>query len=258
VVFHAVDRQDDEVTFATAHGRTNEEGHAFSGPLSTRYPMLACAEAKGYQQGCGEPVELTEAEESEVTVALQRLALNGRVISESAIEGGRISLVDAAGMERESAAVAGDGSFSYKRLPQPGDYAVFVSRSHPLLVQRIEPEATSLIIHLARQAPGAIAVELSPSYPLESARITLAIGDLLIPADVFASHSAWRGEVAVQKGRPFVIRDVVPSAPISVLVGPTVRDRPADAPPDADLFVLPQYRGYISRRAVGADGRVVF
>lgn len=256
--YSAVDPSDPDNAYYTGEGRSGEDGTVTIGPLASNYPLVVCATPAGYRHECTQPLNVESSGITRERLHLHRRGHEGRIATGGRVMGGWVFWVGPRGFIREKASqIRPDGVFWYDYDPKPGDYIVVVSQSHPLVVQR-PSNLEDVVISVPSSGNTSINVSLSDGYARARGIVTIAVGGLHVPLEAFEQHGRWRNLVEVEKGKPYVIRDLVAGAPVTVLLGPVFGERPLDLPAGADIFVLPQYRGFTDRRTVGSDGRVVF
>ncbi len=242
----------------TVDTKADSSGVAFFDSLTTSFPVIACAEMLGYDQQCTAAERLESSGVKRYRIELQSPSRSGRIIVDGRLVAASAFWVGADGVVREEVYRINpdDGTFRFDYSPVSGDYLVITSQSHPLFVYR--PETFESIVVRIPPATTPITVAVSASYHRETATPTIAIGGRLVPAAAFAQHTTWRGISVLQRGVTYELRGVVADGPITVLLGPSTRERPLDLPLDADIFALPPFAGLIDRRSVGPDGRVSF
>ncbi|MGN6187050.1 MAG: hypothetical protein ACTHQM_25725, partial [Thermoanaerobaculia bacterium] len=258
VVSHgAVDPRDPEGDIFSADTHAAGTGFAIVEPVATTHKLRVCAQYDGYESNCLEPFEVAATTVTRREITLRPYGPSGQVVTATGrMLGGAVFIAAADGTLKERVQVRpADGIFWFDATIARGDYAVLVSQSHPLVVQRLADQSSINISVPA--ATIAVTVEVAPEYRWNSPAVTIRVGGLLVPHEAFAQHATWRGGTAVTRGTRYAIRDISP-APVSILLGPSIRERPADLPPGVDIFAIPAFRGFVDEIPVGQDGRALF
>jgi hypothetical protein len=248
-----------DASIFTVEARADEKGIASFDLISATFPTFACAEMRGgYAQQCTAAEVVPASGVKRYRIELQSPPRSGRIIVDGRLAGAQVYWVGTNGLVREAVynVRPDDGTFSFNYSPVAGDYMVIASQSHPLFLYA--PVSFETIIARIPPATPPVTVTLSNAYHRETAIPTIAIGGRLVPADAFASYAIWRDLSNLQRGVTYQFRDIVADGPLTVLLGPSHRDRPLDLHPEADIFALPPFAGLIDRRSVGPDGRVSF
>ncbi len=258
VVSHgAVDPRDPEGDVFSVDTSASANGLAVIEPVATTNKIRVCAQLDGYEQNCLEPFEIAATTVMRRELALRAYGHRGKVVTTTGrVSGGAVFIVGADGTLRERVQVRpADGTFWFDAIVNRGDYAVLVSQSHPLVVQRLVDQSPLTISVPVTTL--AFTVDVAPEYRWNSPAATIRVAGLLVPHEAFAQHMAWRGGAEITRGMSYVIKDISP-APVSILLGPSIRERPVDFPPGADIFALPYFRGFIDEIRVGQDWLVTF
>jgi hypothetical protein len=249
---------DPDASIFSVDAKADSRGVASFDSITTGFPVIACAKMPGYRQQCTASERLKASGVKQYRIELQSPSRSGRIVVDGRLVAASAYWVGAEGLVREE--IYGihpdDGTFRFDYSPVPGDYLVVVSQSHPLFVYR--PESFETIDVRIPPATAQVTVAISSSYHRETATATITIGGRLVPAAAFAQHATWRGLSDLRRGFTYQFRGIVADGPLTVLFGPSHRDRPLDLPLDADIFALPPFAGLIDRRSVGPDGRVSF
>jgi hypothetical protein len=200
-------------------GGTTEAGGTLTiANVDVRTPVKLCATRPPFRGACS--ASMTLPAEHEVLLTLQRSAnRTGRVTGVSLpIVGGRLFWVAADGTLVQDV-LAADGTFSHR--DGAALYAVFVSRSHPLAAL---PAPSTAADPLEVEIPAAAVLRFTVEPPLtapgESAELTVAIGELIVPGVAFQMHQGLRGQqAAVLRGKPLRVTEILATAPVRIVEG---------------------------------------
>lgn len=239
--------------------RTDRDGRYVIGNLPPDRTVRVCLEHEDYERSCADPLKLTSTEEQTLRITMKPKGLTGRIAGVPNIAGGQLYWFATDGRETERADVKSDGAFRYTKSHDPSEVVSLVSLNLPLFVfaQPQIAAGESMIVNVPPASPRSFSVSIGEDNPQQDAVVTIAIGNLVVPYPAFAQHLALHGsQLALQNRGPLLVPDILETAPISVILGPPLAEM-TPAMRMIDLFRLPQYRG-LPRRAVGADGRVVF
>jgi hypothetical protein len=171
----------------------------------------------------------------------KRQVLEGRVLTDSPIAGGRLFWIAPTGSVMEMRTVSEDGTFYVSKPHAPPEYVVFTALNQPLRALRLAPTGEGEPLEIRLPAAPVRDVVLIPRS-LDNARIALEVDGLLVPENVFGQHQSLRREQgAVHDGQRLSIRNIA-GQDVVVLVGPRTDTVPPGAAPDADLASMPQFR----------------
>ena len=227
-----------------------------AGPLTPDFRIVACASSRGYARNCAPPVKLNADGESEIRISLSPYQHSGRVITSVEVLSGSVAFFQPDGRITEKVSVAKDGSFFFNSMPNRQTWSVFSSRNVPLVMGRVGGLDREFEITVPNAGARTVAATLTGSYPYDRAEATLMVDGVLLPPDVFAAHSAWRRAAVISKGKPFVVPDLHFSGRAALLVAPYRFDRPPSVPQGAEIFIAPQFGGFVSRYPLPTSGFV--
>ena len=239
--------------------RTNSAGRSSIGLAGEMMTALEsskgtiCCEHAAFETGC---VSYDQKTPDIVRVELRPSEhTRTKILAQSPIIGGRLYWISPVAGVVERSLIESDGSVVRKRPPSPDEYAVFVSRSHPLHAWPV----AALFGGTISLAETGIAVQVQPGPGRnEPTRITIALGPLVVPLAALTYHQAMRLQaVELTPGQTMVIPDIAPSAPMSVIVGYRVSATPP-APEgfEPDYFLRPEHLRAFTVLPVGPSLRV--
>ncbi|HUP64434.1 MAG TPA: hypothetical protein VM557_04045 [Thermoanaerobaculia bacterium] len=224
---------------------TDDKGIAVFENIQPPDDSEICATHPEFDRACSEVGPGDRA----VSIAMKRLpSVRGRIMTSVPVKAGGLFLVSpGVAMLTGHSGVEADGSFVLRRTPEPTDYAVFFSATHPLFVfipadyANLEipfPAIPSRTLHVSSTTPG----------PL-----TLSIGGRLVPKSAFDRHQNFRGHLPYAGDAPLLVPDILPTAPVLVHRGPAV------SPPGlrpGDIFLMPEWVRTLPAAAPDEAGRV--
>jgi len=226
--------------FVSSRQTSDEEGRAIFMFVPTKYPLVICARASGYQRKCTEPLQFKRSERTpKVTLALEK-GFVGRVIGHTG--NGLVAFVTPLGNISEYIVLRDDGMFEYKPNHSPMEHLVYASERFPLFATRVDPDQRPLEIALSSRPIRAFQVVVKSGGARETeGLIGLWIDGLYIPIDILLIHQGYRGqEFEVATGGQTFFRDVLETGPITVAWAPDIRRTKPHSP--FELFVLPEYQ----------------
>lgn len=238
--------------------RTDEKGEAVLESVGAGGLLEVCGDQTGYVRKCAPRFELASDEQKDVELRLTPVvARQGRVVSSSPIENGRLFFVVNPGIVVTHARVAPDGTFTYEWDESRSDvYMVLLSRGLPLFAARYSPPSAEepLTITPPAMRRDITILKHSGSRPTP---FTLAIDGLSVPRFLLDQHQLLRNrESRLEPGTPLIVTDVA-AGPTEVIVGPE------QAPPDfrssgpfSDVFNTPGFAEALLRLVVPPSGTV--
>jgi hypothetical protein len=185
----------------------------------------------GYKKKELDPFSMTRSEKKEIEVDLVPLGgAEAKILSARPFANGTIFWFSATGVETERAELAPDGTFHFEQTHYRDETMTVVSISHPLWILRAPPveRATPLQVRFPDAAPQRDAeVTIYNASARVVTMIGVAIGGLRVPQPALAQHLALRGGAPLVKGSgPLLLPALAESAPIDILRGPPVAQRP--------------------------------
>lgn len=186
---------------------------------------------RGYKKKEIDPFSMTKSEKKSIDVALVPLGgSEAKIISARSFEAGTIFWFNSSGVETERADLAPDGTFHFERTHYRDETMTVVSHSHPLWILRAPPveKATPLQVRFPDSAPSRDAeVTIDNVPPRMVTPIGVAIGNLRVPQPALAHHLALRDTSPLLRGSgPLLIPALAETAPIDILRGPSILQRP--------------------------------
>jgi hypothetical protein len=186
---------------------------------------------RGYKKKEIDPFSMTKSEKKSIDVALVPLGgSEAKIISARPFEAGTIFWFNSSGVETERADLAPDGTFHFERTHYRDETMTVVSHSHPLWILRAPPveKATPLQVRFPDSAPSRDAeVTIDNMPPRMVTPIGVAIGNLRVPQPALAHHLALRDTSPLLRGSgPLLIPALAETAPIDILRGPSILQRP--------------------------------
>ncbi|HYK04937.1 MAG TPA: hypothetical protein VE974_24500 [Thermoanaerobaculia bacterium] len=230
---------------------TDAEGQTSLEPVLRDVPLLVCAYAKGFIRECRGAITV-EDETVKVALRLQPrpAGVAGRVVSSKPVQpGARMWLVQN-GVQLAIAPVDQEKRFHFDALP-PGATLVLTDSAHGLVVigrPALDGEGTVLAT-VPETAPVSFQVVISDRSRRGGSPLTVQVGDVLVPLTVFWHHQALTGgKPAAVPGVPFAVNTIVPTAPISVILGFEYGKEPPDL--QGDMFARPDLIATMPRKQV--------
>jgi hypothetical protein len=197
------------------------------------------------------PVEKT------ITLELERKLFKGTIVSPVPLRSATIFWSDSSGRIIEQAAVADDGTFSYRTHHESETTISIVSPNHPLVVQS-QGDAENLTVRIPAGSPRAFKVLVQEPARFVRARVALHIGRHYVPANVLAHHQTVRdGDMRLDDEGAVTIRDILETAPITVTLGPSLEHERAISGGD-DIFTHPAIGVTLPRKQLGASPILAF
>lgn len=248
------------VAFTTT-GTSGEQGDVRWRHVPVRELRLT-ATLPGYEKRVVEPFTMPESGTHDVDVQLVPVrGTRGRIVSDRPFDNAVVMWFSPTGSETERADLAPDGTFVHTNWHTPDETMAVVSASHPLWVLRAPATERRQTITLAfPTAPvAAFDVWLAASVPPHQTRyIGVAIGAVRVPQPALAYHQTLRRNSPLMRGSgPHPIHDLLATAPLDVLLGPT-SDEVAPRVQALDLFALPQFANVPRERLAPGATDVVF
>lgn len=239
---------------------TNDDGNTVAANVPVDRKLLICATAERYDQTCAEMFTMGQARERRVSLAIRRVAHQGKLIVPWPITFARVHFVAADGRELERAVIAPDGTFHYRDDHRAPEYVVISGHGLPLAVLSL-PEAPVSFLKIAPPpAPQQnLEVRIVPRHKQRDGLVGLIVGGRYVPDSAFGDHQSARGHQTIVYGKgPLVIPAVLATGPIDIMLGPEPRDYPREVPFGVDIFTLPAYRAHFPVKRAYAAGKVVF
>jgi hypothetical protein len=221
--------------------------------LSVRHP--------GYQEYLMEPFKMGKGEHKTIDVQLVPLrGSKGRIVSALPFESGMVLWMSAQGTETERAELAPDGTFVYSSAHAPDETMAVVSLSHPLWVLRTPAVATrqELVARFPDNVPRRAFAVLLRGTGHAGTFVGLVIGGVLVPHAALKVHQTLRElPYVVSTDRLLPLRDIAGTAPIDILLGPTVNEVPSRGR-SFDPLLLPRTGEVPRQRLAPGATQVVF
>jgi len=185
----------------------------------------------GYKKKEIDPFSMTKSEKKTIDVDLVPLGgSEAKVLSSRAFENATIFWFTSAGVETERADLAPDGTFHFEQTHYRDETMTVVSQSHPLWILRAPPveRATPLQVRFPDSGPQRDAEVSIDGLPARMVTpIGIAIGGLRVPQPALTQHLALRNAAPVVRGSgPMLIPAIAETAPIDILRGPSILQRP--------------------------------
>lgn len=234
-------------------GETDSQGLL---PIASPPPnrrVTLCATRRDYESKCSAAFSVKRDEQRRIELPLPHTnVLHGRVTNAPAADFTELVFFDGKGGLSEFAAMNADGSFDFKHR-HDGEWVSVVSPVLPvavLPVPRTEDGAITLTIPAAPIRR--YEISLGADSDIDDAFVTVAIGDIIVPGNVFGFFQQRRG-LQTALGRrdvsSFTIPAVLETAPITILALPIVAGRQLDFRTDSDLFYAPGNQPFIRRKS---------
>ncbi|MCU1227286.1 MAG: hypothetical protein JWO97_170 [Acidobacteria bacterium] len=237
---------------------TDENGRTLVKQTDKEHRVLVCAQREDYERKCADPFRFEEQAEVGLRLALKKLILHdGRVHVAGAIDSGVIFWDTRDGVRIEQARVKEDGNFTYGKTHPPGTIVSFLSSSHPLYVFQQPPVNDALPFEFALPSAPVRSFELVLDDAATGPNVffTLALGDLTIPMGTLSSYAPRHGtRNSIRKGGTAVVRDILETAPISIVVV-SMPFFEANNVAGRDLALVPA-AGSLPRYRLGNESRI--
>lgn len=204
--------------FSTGAGQTDEKGRVTIAPLLPKKKLKVCAMHREYEQTCTETFTIAATDEKQVRVALAKAVVReGRVLTPGTSE----ILWAGPNGETERARTDEQGRFRYKRPHAAGEIISVISPAGFFVtIQPQLEENQPLEIAVPQGRRRAFDVKLA-STAAGPGVFTIALGDLIVPHEGFSQYLMRREQQpALRPGSTTVVRDVIETAPISVIFAP--------------------------------------
>jgi hypothetical protein len=202
-------------------GKTDEKGRYVLKQTAKKYRVHVCARRDDYENKCADQFRFEDQAEVALKFALKKLELRkGEVHVAGAIEAGAIIWTTRDGRRTEHANVNKDGTFTYTTAHAPGEIVAFLSSSHPFyaFLQPLINEGQLFAFTLPPAPARTFEVSLDESASGEVAFLSLMLGDLVLPAEVLNQYGMRHGShLSVRRGQTTFIRDILETAPLSVV-----------------------------------------
>jgi hypothetical protein len=252
--------QDQAAHFAGFAGLTDADGRLMLDSVVENKRLHVCATRSDYENACADRFTFGGDAEKTIELALSRtVERRGRVVLDGPQQFASVSWYSPDGHLTEIAQVKEDGTFTYKRSHAAGEIVSYVSSNQPFIAFRQPPVAEEELFEI-RPAAGArrrtFQVALSPQAR-EGAFVTIALGDMIIPADAFLWHVERHGaQPSLRPGWTANVPDVVESAPIRVILIPFSFAQAHDVR-GVDIAMHPEVLG-LPQQTLGERTRVDF
>lgn len=204
--------------FSTGAGHTNEKGRVTVSPLLPKKKLKICALHADYEHTCTETFTIGSSDEKQVRIALPKAVVReGRVLMPGTSE---INWTGRNG-ETERTRTDEQGRFRYKRPHAAGEIiSVLSPAGFFVTIQPQLEEDQPLEIAVPQGRRRSFEVKLAPTATGDGV-FTIALGDLLVPHEGFSQHLMRAGQQpALRPGSTTIVRDVIETAPISVVFAP--------------------------------------
>jgi hypothetical protein len=201
-----------------------------------------------------------EDRERELTLVLTSATVRLGRVNRHPIEQGKVVWYSPDGRMTEVVEVSSDGSFSYKQEHAPGELLFVIGTNAPLFATR-QPnllDGAVLEIDYPAAAVKSFEVALAPGANPDQGFMTIAIGDIVVPLDVFGWHGSRRvaGNIGRVSTTPRPVPDILATGSIAFLFATDVwaqTNWPGDG---RDLFNTPAAIA-LPRTPAGDSTRVV-
>jgi hypothetical protein len=258
VVRNGKEGDDGEAWYGGDIGTTDEHGRYLLKQNDKNHRIHICARREDYENKCGDDFRFEEQAEVGVHLALKKLVLHqGRVHVAGPIDTGMIFWDTRDGVRIEQSRTKEDGSFTYTKPHPPGTIVSFISSSHPLYVFLQPPinDAQPFDFALPSAPIRSFELVLGEASTAPIVFFTLALGDLTMPMNTLSAYAPRHGtRNAIQKGGTAVVRDILETAPISIVVI-SLPFLEANNVAGRDLALVPA-AGSLPRYRLGNESRI--
>ncbi|MEA2571730.1 MAG: hypothetical protein QOI24_3731 [Acidobacteriota bacterium] len=222
LVMNGKEGEDGGAWYAASADSTDDNGRTIVKQTDKDHKVLVCANRDDYERKCADPFRFEEQAEVGIRLALKKLVLHqGSVHVAGPIDTGMILWHTRDGVQIEQSRTKEDGTFTYSKPHPPGTIVSFISSSHPLYVflQPLVNDAQPFEFALPSAPVRSFEVVLDEAATAPNVFFTLALGDLTIPMLTLSSYGPRHGtRNSIRKGGTAVVRDILETAPISVVV----------------------------------------
>jgi hypothetical protein len=253
---------DDSMHFVGSAGETDAQGTMTIASVLNNRTIHLCATREDYEGSCAPDFTMKDVSEKSIRLDLTKaVRRSGRIDAHGPFTHGWLVWVSPVTgvlteLLREND-FAADGTFAYKKQHSPGEIVMFTAADKPMYVFRypaLEPEQSFDVV-LPPAPSKNIAVSLAETAK-EAGWLTLQIGDIVLPSNVFgfhlqARHFMWS---TLSPGGTLTIPDILATGPITVILIPQsyLMSHPGAQPPYVpDAAVFP-------RQQVGPANAVAF
>jgi hypothetical protein len=260
-IIYGVYRRDvpDSVLYGGEFGKTDESGSFTLSDVPRRREIELCAHRDDYRKRCAERFVMSAEREKSVTIALDAVEVRKGRVLHPAVGGGTVLWYHPDGRTLESAAIAADGTFTYKDPHAQGEVVAVVSTAAPLLVLRQPPLRDDEPFEIAFPAAPvrSFSVSLSPQAKEVKGFVSLSVGDVVVPLNVLSRHLQLRGvrPLFLSPGE-IAVRDIVASGPVAFIFAPISWAETYAGDGSIDFFYLPAAAA-LPRVPAGAGSNVV-
>lgn len=215
IVTYAAPRDEtgNAVHFTMGGLRTDERGRLRLGPLAPDQTLMVCARHDDYENVCADRFRLRVDEQKSLRIALTKLQrFTGRVIAPAT--GLAMVTWHGPGGVTESVRTDREGRFVYRKPHAAGEIVTISSETFFYAFV----QGASFDFHVPAVRARTFEVHLAPNAAAESGAFTIAIGDLVVPAEGLTQHMMREGQQPViERGASRVVRNVLETAPLSVV-----------------------------------------
>lgn len=248
----------DAAHFGGPAGVTDEQGSVAIQEVPPNRELLICASRQDYHNRCSDRFQMNSTRERALTITLERARVLHGKVHHPGIAYGQVVWFRPDGTIAEMVPVQPDGTFTYKKEHAAGEIVSVLSRTTPLLVflQPILGEDQAFEIHYPAAPVRSFEVMLSPNLSERRGHLSITIGDLVVPGNVFGWHMSRRGlQSSFSGGGTVQARDILATGPISFVFAPMSWVR-VHWNEDVDIFYFPAARA-LPRIPAAADSRVM-
>jgi hypothetical protein len=238
--------------FSAGAGHTDEKGRVTISPLLPKKKLKVCASYADYEHTCTEAFTIGASDEKQVRIALPKAVVRvGRVLMPGTSE---INWTGRNG-ETERTRTDDQGRFRYKRPHAAGEIISVISPAGFFVtIQPQLEENQPLEIAVPQGRRRSFEVKLA-STATGDGLFTIALGDLIVPHEGFSQYLMRREQQhALRPGSTTVVRDVIETAPISVIFAPLSFIRAREY---KGWVFLPEVRS-LPRQTLGDETTITF
>lgn len=204
--------------FSTGAGLTDEKGRVTISPLLPKKKLKVCAGHAEYEHTCTDTFTIAASDEKQMRIALPKAVVReGRVLMPGTSE----IYWSGPNGEIERTRTDEQGRFKYKRPHAAGEIISVISPAGFFVtIQPQLEDGKPLEIAVPQGRRRAFEVKLAPTASGDGF-FTIALGDLVVPHEGFSQYLMRREQQhALRPGSTTIVRDVIETAPISVIFAP--------------------------------------
>jgi hypothetical protein len=220
----AVSIAEDEVEYPAYDvdaSATDGDGHTQLIPVLHDVPLKVCAWMREFSAACQGGIRVTgETVAVKLRLIPKESRVRGRVVSRQPLSPGatmwlirNVIVVAMSGVQ--------DQTFAFDTVPNDATLVLTdPALGLAVLGAPVFDDAGTIVATLPDLAPIAFTVLVADGLRSAASAVTLQIGHVLLPRTILIAHQGnTRNEVDIVPGRPFPVSRVIPTAPVSVVLG---------------------------------------